>query len=138
MSLASVMTAIAKVESTVDGVKASYDKAPSMLNRFPCFVNFPESGTIERSPSLRRTVHHVKMLLYVLKGADLTVAEAEARPYLDSTLYAFDTHMTLFGGATTSRIVNYDYGVLTYSGQQYLGITFSLEVTEWLGMTFNS
>jgi hypothetical protein len=138
MSINDIMTAIAKVESTITGVKKAYDKAPVALNMYPCFVNFPETGTIERSPSIRRTVHKVKLHLYVLKGADLPTSEAEVRPYLDSTLYAFDTHLTLFGFANTSRIVAYNYGILTYSGNPYLGIVFDLDVTEWTSLNFIS
>ena len=136
MSLSNIMTAISVVEATISGVKRAYDKAPPMINQFPCFVNFPDSGTVERSPSLRRTVHKIKLLLYVLKGADLPTSEAELRPYLDSTLDAFDTHLNLNNNCSSSRITAYQYGVLTYSGQPYMGITFDLDVTEWTPKTF--
>ncbi len=138
MSLANVMTGISQVEATIANVKRAYDKAPPALNEFPCFVNFPDTGDIDRTPSLRMTKHHLKLLLYVLKGAALPESEAKLRPFLDSTLNAFDSNLTLKSNCNNSRITRYSYGVLTYAGQQYLGITFDLDATEWTPYAFSA
>ena len=138
MTLKNIMTQIANVEMTIDGIKRAYDQAPPAINQFPCFINFPEAGEVNRSPSLRRTTHTIKLLLYVTKGADLPSAESELRPYYDKTMDAFDTHLTLFGFCSNSQIVRYAYGVLSYAGQPYLGISFDLSVVEWTPFTFSA
>ncbi len=130
MSLSSVMTAVSVMETAITGIKKAHDKAPVSLNTFPCFVNFPDSGDIKRAASHRETWHLIKMLLYVLKGADLPSAEAEVRPYLDLVLAKFDSDLTIGGTVATSKIVAYRYGVLYYAGNPYLGISFDLEALE--------
>ena len=138
MSLENIMSAIATVEKDIVGIKRAYDQAPNSLNAWPCFVNFPDSGQIQRTTSLRIPVHTIKLLLFVLKGADLPSSEAKIRPFLDATLDAFDGHLTLNGACSNSRILSYKYGVLAYGGSQFLGISFDLEVTEWTGMSFTA
>ena len=136
MSLDSIMAALAVVEATISGIRKAYSKAPPSLNAWPCFVNFPDTADIERATNLRKPTHHIKVLLFVLKGAVLPEAEAELRPYLDSTLNAFDGHVTLGGTAGNSRITGYKYGILEYAGVPFLGISFDLDVTEWTTVTY--
>jgi hypothetical protein len=135
MSLDSIMTQIATVESGIVGVLKANDKAPATMNVFPSFVNFPAGGTIDRRPSTRWPTHKIILELHVTKQV-LPEAERLLRPYLESTLDAFDGHLTLNGTCGNSRITSYQYGVLTYNGQQHLGITFTLEATEITPFTF--
>ena len=135
MSIQSIITQVASLEATVSGVKHAYDTADSTINEFPAFINFPESGVINRTPNLRKTIHRIKMLLYVTDSV-LASAEAELRPYLVATLDVFDTHLSLNSSAASSQIVGYKYGVLEYGGQKYLGISFDLDVTEWIPFSF--
>lgn len=138
MSLSNIMTQIAVVEATITGVKRAYDKAPASINEFPCFINWPESGDIDRRPSSRWPTHHIVMELRVLKGGALPMAEAEIRPFLEATMNAFDSNLSLNGACGNSRIIHYDYGVLPYNGTQFLGISFKIDVTEITPYTFSA
>ncbi len=135
MSLDAIMTQIAAVESGIAGVKKANDQAPASMNVFPSFVNFPAGGKFDRPPSIRWVSHTITLEIHVTKQI-LPEAERLLRPYLESTLNAFDTHLTLNGAASNSRITAYQYGVLTYNGQQHLGISFTLEATEVVPYTF--
>jgi hypothetical protein len=42
----------------------------------------------------------------------------------------FDQNLTLGGSALKAAVVDYKYGMLEYAGVQYIGIKFTLEVTE--------
>jgi len=130
MSLSSIITQIAAIEGDISGIKKAHDKAPSNINAFPCFINVPDSGEITRKPNTRWVTHHIKLELYVTKQI-IPEAEALLRPILESTLNAFDAKLTLNGSASNSQITGYQYSVLSYNGQDYLGITFDLNAVEY-------
>ncbi len=137
MSLDAIMTQIAVIEGNITGVKKANDKAPATMNVFPCFVNFPAGGSLVYTPAVRRPKHRITLELHVTKPVVL-VADRLMRSYLELVLAAFETHLTLNSTASCSRILDYAYGVLTYNGEQHLGITFTLEVDEIIGITYTN
>ncbi len=130
MSLAAIMTQISVIEGNIAGIAKANDNAPASMNTFPQFVNFPEAGPqIIRTPNLRTVVHLFTLELHALKQV-LPQAEYKLRPFLELTLNAFDSNLTLNGSCDNAEIVSYEYGVLSYNGEQHLGISFKLKVTE--------
>jgi RNA recognition motif-containing protein len=137
MSIQNIITQIATLQAEITGIKRAFDETPDSLNEFPCFVNFPSSGDIERIPGQRKTKHIIKMQLRVIR-ADLPSAENKVRPFLDSVLDKFDANITLNGAVSRSAIIHYDYGSLPWGGREYLGISFDIEVWETETLTFQA
>ena len=136
MSIESIITAIAAIQKTITGVKRAHDNSPESLSELPAFVNYPAYGDIGRAAGLRMTTHLVKMQLYVTKRVDLAREEAKVRPFIALVLNKFDANLRLTETASVSGITHYDYGVLSYGGTPYLGISFDLEVIENEPTTF--
>ena len=136
MSIQTIITQVAALQAEITGVKRAHDETPDGLNEFPCFVNFISTGDSDRSPNRRHVVHHIKMQLRVCR-ADRPSAENLVRPFLLRTYEKFDDNITLNGSATRSAIVHYDYGNLPWSGTNYLGISFDLDVWEDTAYAFS-
>lgn len=136
MSVQSIIAQLAVLQEEIAGIRKAFAETPDSLNAFPCFVNFPASGDIDRAPSQRKVHHTIKMQLRVTRQ-DLPSAENKVRPYLDLVLNKFDTHITLNGTAHRSAITHYDYGELPWGGQTYLGISFDIEVWEDVVVAFS-
>ena len=136
MSLESIITQVAVLQAAITGITRAYDNTPDSINDFPCFINIPASGTIERQPHTRITTHSIKMQLFVIRHANLPSAETKLRPFVALTLDKFDANLTLGATCWSSWITHYDYGVLTFGGRQYLGIVFDLEAIEREAKTF--
>lgn len=130
MSVEAIITQVAAIQATITGVKRAHDKAPESLSELPAFVNFPADGEITRpGTNTRQTTHKIAMQLMVARG-DLPSAEAELRPFIARVISAFDQHLTLSSTCTSSGVVNYKYGKVSYAGVDYLGIVFTLQATE--------
>ena len=136
MSLQTIITQVATLEAAITGIKRAHDNTPDSLNELPAFVNIPASADIERDPHVRITTHLIKMELFVLRHTSLQSAETKLRPFVALTLDKFDANLTLGTTCWSSWIVHYDYGVLTFGGQQYLGIVFDLKAIEREAVTF--
>lgn len=135
MSIQAIITQLAVLQEEIIGVRKAFAETPDSLNVFPCFVNFPSSGDIDRAPSQRKLHHTIKMQLRVTR-ADLPSAENKVRPFLDLVLDKFDANINLNGVADRSAITHYDYGELPWGGRTYLGISFDIEVWEETPKTF--
>lgn len=136
MSIETVINQVVKIQKEIDGVRKAYEYLPSSINAFPCFVNFPDSGDMNVTPSRRETRHTIRMLLYMSK-ADTIVSDKNLRPFIEKVLDKFDENVTIGGKCSYSRIRHYDYGMLMVGNVQYLGISFELEAVELEGKTFS-
>ena len=138
MSLESVIAGAGTVvedaitAGTLSGIRKVFTEAPDALNELPAVQILPDDGDLvyPRKSGLREIKHHLKLLLYVVSGGSLAEAETLLRPYVQKVIGVFDQHITLGGAAMSSGITRYEYGILSYAGVDYLGITFSLTVEE--------
>lgn len=127
-----IIKGAANVELTITGIQAAYPDAPSSLNQFPCFLNYPSSGDIgwPREMSVRNIDHTINVDLLVQKGGDLSSADRLCKPYIAKVIEAFDQNITLGNSCLAAGISHYDYGVIEYAGVQYIGIKFTLKAIE--------
>ena len=137
MSVQTIIAQLAVLQAEITGIRQAFAETPDKLNAFPCFVNFPSEGDIDRAPSQRKVKHIIKMQLRVTR-ADLPSAENKVRPFLDLVLDKFDANISLNGTAHRSAITHYDYGELPWGGRTYLGISFDIEVWEEIPKTFET
>ncbi len=135
MAIDTIITNMASVQQGIDGVKVAYVYAPAKLGPLPAFANFLSSGDISRVAQAEYRVHVIKMQLYVVKGI-LPEAEKQLRPFLEKTLTAFNSNITLSGAVDTSAITNYEYGGMDYGGHDYLGISFDFTAVEFLAQNY--
>ncbi len=135
MSLDAILTQVATIETTIAGINHAHDKAPMTLNELPAFVNWWYDGDIERRLSLEIRTHKLKLQLFVIK-TDQVTAETDLRPFLELVLAAFDAKLTLNSSCANSRITHYTAGAMQYGGSLYLGISFDMLATEWVGVNF--
>lgn len=127
-----IINGATNVESTIYGIAGAFADAPQSLSQFPCFLNYPGRGTLEwpRTPSVRTVEHEINIDLLVQKGGDLSAADRLCKPYIDKVIETFDQNITLQGSCLAAGITDYNYGVIEYSGVQYLGIKFTLKAIE--------
>lgn len=131
MSVSSIITQLAIIESTIEGIRRAYDKTPESLSEPPAVINFPSSGEFERHTAggTRRTTHKIAIQLFVTR-ADLPNAENLLRPFIERFPNKLDQNIFINGTCLTSQIVSYKYGAMEFAKTQYLGIEYILEVVE--------
>ena len=134
---------LADIQKTVSGVKRAYVLAPQSLadSDLPAFCTFAGPAVI--TPIAETIVEETRtwlMRLYVrpvLQGID-GEAEKEVEPYLTSVRNVFLSH-PLLGKGTKDSVLSWvekaawlgDSGIqiLSFAGQNYLGIEFRLSLT---------
>ena len=129
MTVAAVLTQLAVVEAALSGVARAHDETPENLGEFPCFINYPRSGTITAGPGGVQQVkglHTVVAELHITRQ-DLPTAESIARPYLDSFPKAIWSDPTLAGTVNTVLEIRYQYGRLEFGGERHLGVRFEID-----------
>lgn len=132
MTVENIINGAVTVQKTIAGIQSCFVDAPSSLNQLPAFVTYPVDGEIEwpRNPNVRTTTHTLDMDLYVQKGGDLSATDRLLKPFIAKVINAFDQNLTLGGNAFNSGAVSYKYGTLSYGGNDYLGIKFTLKAVE--------
>lgn len=132
MTVENIINGAVTVQKTIAGIQSTFVDAPSSLNQLPAFVTYPGDGDIEwpRKPNVRTTTHNLDMDLYVQKGGDISTADRLLKPFIAKVFNAFDQNLTLGGNAFNSGVVSYKYGTLSYAGNDYLGIKFTLKAIE--------
>lgn len=132
MGVDTIITQVAAIAGAITGIGRTWDTAPESLNELPAVIVVPNTGDVEwpRKPSLRQMDHNLKLVVLVNRGADLSQADQEARPFIDAFIRAFDQHLTLNGTAMNSGITHYAYGKVTWAGVDYLGVEFNLRAVE--------
>lgn len=138
MSVASIITQLAVIERTIEGVKRAYDKTPESLSEPPAVINFPSAGELKRHTAggTRRATHRIKIQLFVTR-ADLPSAENLLRPFIERFPDKIDQNIFINGTCTTSEIISYKYGEMEFAKTQYLGIEYILEVKEDTTINFS-
>jgi len=127
MTVAAVITKLAEIESGLSGIKHAYDETPEALTVFPCCINYPLRGTITGGPAGVRTGIHVVVCEFHLSRQILPQAEAMARPYIDSFANAIWSDPRLGGVVDTVLELRYEYGRLTFAGEEHLGLRWEVE-----------
>lgn len=134
---------LADIQNTIPGVKRAYVWAPQSLadSDLPVFCTFAGAATIVSiGETLAEETRTWLMRLYVkpvLQGID-GEAEKSVEPFLASVRNVFLSH-PLLGKGTKDSVLPWiekatwlgDSGiqVLSYAGQNYLGIEFKLAIT---------
>lgn len=141
MSVTTVKTALATIQSSVLGLKA-YAEGPASLSHTPALVNFtgPAQYDYSQSDAIEVTRRYL-MRLYLREVGQGIDGEAErlAEPWFEAVVNCFSARRRL--GNTqfvkTSRLLS-DSGLQIglYAGQEYLMIEFVLEVTEWAEVSY--
>ncbi|MDY6834153.1 MAG: hypothetical protein SVY53_05060 [Chloroflexota bacterium] len=137
MSLENILTQVATVAGSIQGIKKSHNLTPESIAELPNVICFPSAGDVDRAPSQRITKHKIKMQFRVSR-ANLPSAEKEARPYLAKVLDKFDQNVKLNGSCENSAITHYEYGALDFAGSPYLGWSFDILVTEQESVEFDA
>ncbi|GAP10612.1 hypothetical protein BECAL_01785 [Bellilinea caldifistulae] len=135
---------LVEIQSNIAGVKRAYMWAPQSLadSDLPVFCNFAGASTVSQiSETIVEETRTWLMRLYVkpvLQGIDGEVEKA-VEPFFSNVRDTFLSHPMLGSGAKDSVLpwiekVTWlgDSGiqVLSYAGQNYLGIEFRLSITK--------
>ena len=130
MALEAVLAAATTVASAISGVASSFCYAPESLNVLPCHVTMPKQGSSEQLPSgWEWTIHDVSLRLYVAR-ADLPTGIAQATPFLERYLTAYNAHLSLAGTVQECNISDYNVGIAEYAGLLYVVLDMTLTAIE--------
>lgn len=129
MTIAAIITQLATVEATISGVVAAYDETPESLNEFPCFINYPISGTYKCGSGTQKAgIQTIGVELHVTREV-LPEAEAVARPFIDLFTDAIFADIQLDNTCVSVTEIRWEYGELKFANETHLGIKFMLDVS---------
>jgi len=146
MTVATVGPAIATVQEGITGVTAAYahDELPGGLQsaQLPAFLNFPDAAEYTMlSHSYVQEIREWRMWLLVAplgRDQDPGRMGGKIEPYFRRTYEAFLDSIQLEGLADIVCVMvlrDTGWSVLTWSGIEYIGIEFILQVTEKFTVT---
>ena len=129
MTIQAIITQLATVEAAIDGVVAAYDETPESLNEFPCFINYPVSGTYRcGSGTMKAGIQTIGAELHVTREV-LPEAEAVARPFIDLFTDAIFEDIQLDSNCVAVTEIRWEYGQLKFANETHLGVKFLLDVS---------
>ena len=143
MSLESIITRLQTIEASITGITRAYDEAPESIGSvdLPAVLNIPGEGSLATEASgWGRTDHTIHIQVLVTPRTDLPSDEAKVRPFVNRFRDAF-AHAEKLNDLSTvahAELTAYRYGVFAYAGQEYLGVEFTLEVTEKEAITVDT
>jgi len=130
MAIQDIITQLAALEATITGIKNAYDETPEALGALPAFINYPRLGRLHFSTSDgKQNDHTIRCDLLVARG-HLPKAENLARPFIDLFQVKLAANFSLGGTVSTIKEIRYDYGVIEYAGESFVGIRFEVDVKE--------
>lgn len=131
MAVDSIIQQAAAIAGGIPGIKRAWDKAPESLAELPAVILVPGKGKVgyPRKPGLRDMEHDLHLIVLVSRG-DLSQADLVARPFIDTFIRTFDSHLTINSTCLNSGITTYAYGKVGWAGVEYVGCEFNLHCVE--------
>lgn len=126
--LKDILTGLAEIEKEIEGVREAHSKVPEGVKDFPCFINMPSEGTIV---SFGRNRSHIIIATLLVDRAELPQAQEKTLPFLEIFPNKVDEKSDLNGKCGSASVKRYfDYGVHSFAGVDYFGVSFEIECLE--------
>lgn len=137
------ITDINTILAAVTGINRTYatapDNAPVGSGDLPCCIPIVETATCTAQAGYyMRMDYKIKYLLLVSPyQKSMQSIEAQCRPFINRVSLALFAHVQLndaanvdhLGTSTDEPLLTFNYGVIPYAGQEYIGYTIDLNVT---------
>lgn len=129
MALRDILDGLSEVEKQVNGIREVHARVPESLKSFPCVLNVPTSG--EFDVSFGGNNRHLVNSTLIVDRAELPSAQNKILDLLEPLRDMIGSNTTLNGKCSSCRVLGYeDFGVHSFSGLDYFGVTLRIEVLE--------
>jgi len=126
--IVALQLALAITSPLAASVKAAHKEPPPMTSALPdvpCWINWLEYPTYQRSNAMRQREYIVHMQLFV---RDVDRASTIARAFKEQLDTALDDDITLAGACTLQRNLRGGERQLDWAGQSFRGLDLLLDV----------
>lgn len=118
-----------------ESIRKTYAQAPDSVPSTPCLLLLPQEGeVVEAGGATYSETHNVDLwFVYTFRQGDLARAEVQRQLWLGpliAAMFATAARVALIAaaGIKSALIATYSFDTIPYSGQDYPGIRFRLQI----------
>jgi hypothetical protein len=128
MTVSEAISALQTKVMTLSEIKAAPSEPPEEMGQFPFAVAYPKSGAFRLESAGFGTYLHTLICEIHMARIMLPRAVAQAIPYIESFAGLLIADPTLSGSVTAVNAVRYEFGRLSWAGEEHIGVRFEIDV----------
>lgn len=128
MTVSAAISALQTKVLTLSEIKAAPSEPPEAMGQFPFAVAYPKGGDFRLESAGFGTYLHTLICEIHTARVMLPRAVAQAIPYIESFVGLLIADPTLGGSVTAVNAVRYEFGRLSWAGEEHIGVRFEIDV----------